>query len=311
MITRYGMLAVMFAGMTVGTASAAVLDAGAGQTYASPSAAIRAAHDGDTVQIHPGQYFDCALVRQNNITIEGVGDGVVLTDRACNGKALLITNGNNITIRNLTLQRVRVPDENGAGIRAQGGNLTVDNVRFLDNQEGILAASNPSATIRILRSTFIKDGYCGPGSGLCAHGIYVNALAELDVEQSRFFDIKHGHVIKSRAAMTRVINCDIQDGPDGTSSYQIDIPNGGSVIVERNTLQKGPHAENWSASISIGEEGVKQPTNEITIRNNVFINDTGHPTTFVKNLTATTAQLSNNTFRGGSIRPLLGDGSVR
>ena len=56
------------------------------------------------------------------------------------GKALLITNGNNITIRNLTLQRARVPDQNGAGIRAQGNNLTIDHVRFLNNQDGILAA---------------------------------------------------------------------------------------------------------------------------------------------------------------------------
>ena len=40
--------------------------------YAMPSQAIAAAHNGDTVRIHPGQYFDCAIVRQNDVTIEGV-----------------------------------------------------------------------------------------------------------------------------------------------------------------------------------------------------------------------------------------------
>lgn len=307
MVTRYVVFASMFLA-ACGASQAAVLDAGTGQRYAQPSAAIAAAQNGDTVQIHPGQYFDCAIIRQSNITIEGVGDGVVLTDRTCGGKAILITNGNNITIRNLTLQRARVPDQNGAGIRIQGGNLTVENTRFINNQMGILGGNNPQATVRVIRSSFIGNGEC---SGDCAaHAIYVGPVAELDVEQSRFRDTRNGHNIQSHAAMTRVTNCDIQDGPDGTSSYQISIPLGGSLIAEGNTLEKGPHAQNWSASIAIGQGGARQPTNEITISNNLLINDTGHTTIFVRNLTATPAQLSNNTFRGGPVRPLQGDGSV-
>ncbi len=292
-----------------GAAHAAVLEVGAGQRYAQPSAAIAAAQNGDTVQIHPGQYYDCAIIRQSNITIEGVGDGAVLTDSTCGGKGILITNGNNITIRNLTLQRARVPDQNGAGIRAQGGNLTVEDTRFINNQMGILAGGNLQATIRVVHSTFIGNGVC-EGSDCAAHAIYVGPMAELDVEQTRFRGTRNGHNIQARAAMTRVIDCDIQDGPDGTSSYQINIPTGGSLIAEGNTLEKGPHAQNWTASISIGQGGVRQPTNEITISNNLLINDTGHTTIFVRNLTATPAQLSNNTFRGGPVRPLQGDGSV-
>ena len=143
MITRYVVFAAMLLA-TCGAARAAILDAGTGQRYAQPSAAIAAAQSGDTVQIHPGQYFDCAVIRQSNITIEGVGDGVVLTDRTCGGKGILITNGNNITIRNLTLQRARSADQNGAGIRAQGGNLTVEDTRFINNQMGILAGGESS-----------------------------------------------------------------------------------------------------------------------------------------------------------------------
>lgn len=308
MITRYVVFAaMMFA--ACGAARAAVLDAGTGQRYAQPSAAIAAAQNGDTVQIHPGQYFDCAIIRQSNITIEGTGDGAVLTDSTCGGKGILITNGNNIIIRNLTLQRARVPDQNGAGIRAQGGNLTVEDTRFINNQMGILAGGNPQAVIRVVHSSFIGNGAC-TGNDCAAHAIYVGPLAELDVEQTRFLGTQNGHNIQSRAAMTRVINCDIQDGPDGTSSYQISIPVGGSLIAEGNTLEKGPRAQNWSASISIGQGGVRQPTNEITISNNLLINNTGHTTIFVRNLTATPAQLSNNKFQGGPVRPLQGDGSV-
>ena len=188
--------------------------------------------------------------------------------------------------------------------------MTVEDTRFINNQMGILAGGNPQTTIRVIRSSFIKNGVC-EGNGCAAHAVYVGPLAELDVEQSRFLGTQNGHNIQSRAAMTRVINCDIQDGPDGTSSYQINIPTGGSLIAERNTLEKGPRSQNWGASISIGQGGVRQPTNEIRISDNVLINNTGHQTTFVRNLTATSAQLSDNTFRGGPVRPLQGDGSVR
>jgi pectate lyase len=48
---------------------------------------------------------DCAFLRKDNLTIEGAAPGAVLTDTTCAGKALLVVDGNNITVRNLTLQR--------------------------------------------------------------------------------------------------------------------------------------------------------------------------------------------------------------
>jgi hypothetical protein len=125
---------------TACAAAPTTLHVGPGQTYATPSAAIADASDGDTILIAPGQYFDCATVPQNHLTIAGVGDAasVVLTDKTCQGKALLVTTGTNITVRNLTLTRARVPDGNGAGIRVEGPDLTVDGVDFINNQDGIL-----------------------------------------------------------------------------------------------------------------------------------------------------------------------------
>jgi pectate lyase len=304
---RYALaVAVMVCPISAGFA--ATLKVGANEEYKMPSAAIARATDGDTVAIDPGTYFDCALVRQSNLTIEGTGPNVIMTDKVCRGKALLITNGNNITIRNLTLQRARVPDQNGAGVRAQGGNLTIENTRFLDNEDGILIAKNPNATVKIVGSTFIGNGKCAKD---CAHGVYAGQIGTLDVERSRFFDTHAGHSIKSRAAKTVVLNCDIEDGPNGTSSYQVDVPNGGDVLIEGNKMEKGPHAQNWATSIMIGEGGVSHPSDGIVIRNNTLINNTGHETTFVRNITATPAQLSGNVFQGGQVIPLKGDGSAR
>jgi len=107
-----------------------------------------------------------------------------------------------------------------------------------------------------------------------------------------------------------VIGCNIADGPDGTSSYLIEAPNGGALIVRDTTLEKGPKSENHKAAIAIGAEGVTHPTPEITITNNNFRNDGNYETNLVWNLTATRAILKGNKL-AGSVTPLDGDGTVQ
>jgi hypothetical protein len=298
---------VLACGLSAGAgAQARTLQVGPGQTYLSPSKAIAVAEDGDRVVIAPGQYFDCAVVHQNRLTIEGASEtGTVLTDKTCQGKALLVIDGQDITITNLTLTRARVVDGNGAGIRAEGGNLTVDHVRFDNNQDGILTIDNPQATLLIRNSEFTRNGIC---DAACSHAVYAGELKLVRVENSLFRQTRDGHHIKSRALRTEVVGCDIADGPDGTGSYTIDVPNGGGLLVQNNRMEKGPKAENH-AVISIGEEGVDRPTPEITITGNQLRNDGDYTATFVVNLTATPAVLTGNTF-SGSVRPLKGDGTV-
>jgi pectate lyase len=289
-------------------ANAKTLEAGEGKTYKLPSDAIKAAADGDKVVIAAGEYFDCAVVGASNLTIEGAGpDGSsILTDKACGGKGLLITTGDNITVRNLTLTRARVPDGNGAGIRAEGNGLVVEHVKFINNQNGILANDRPDGTITVRDSEFTKNGTC---DGACAHGIYASKIKLLHVEHSTFTETRQAHHIKSRALRTEVIGCTFTDGPNGTASYEIDIPNGGSLVARDNTIDKGPKAENHTAAIIIGEEGVNQPTREITVSNNTFHNSGSYGTFLVYNLTATEAMLTNNKL-SGSVQPLHGDGEV-
>ena len=202
------------------------------------------------------------------MTIEGIGDAekIVMTDKACEGKAILVIRGENTTVRNLTLTRARVPDENGAGIRGESKSIVIDKVRFINNQNGILSGTDGGSMI-IKDSYFEKNGFCG---GACSHGVYAGHLDLLHIENSRFFDTQHAHHIKSRARRTEVIGCDIEDGPDGTASYEVEAPNGGSLIVRDSKIIKGPNAENHTAAIMIGSEGVTQMTPEIIIANNTF-----------------------------------------
>lgn len=302
------LMVAAIAPLWIPTGHAATLEAGKGKQYPTPSAAIAAANDGDKVLIAPGTYFDCAIVRQAHITIAGSGPdaSAVLTDKACAGKASLVIDGHDVTIRNLTLQRIRVPDGNGAGIRAEGVNLTVDHVKFINNQDGILGAPEPDSTILIENSLFDSNGTC---DNSCAHGIYIGQAKLLRVVNTTFTKTRVAHDLKSRAERTEVIGCHFFDGPDGTASYEIEAPNGGALVVRDNVMEKGPKAENHSV-IVIGDEGVTQLTPEILIENNTLRNDGDYTAQFMVNDTATPAVLKGNKFTG-SVRPLRGDGSVQ
>jgi hypothetical protein len=288
-------------------ATANTLLVGTSEALKSPSAAAAVAKPGDVVRIDPGTYFDCAVWTANNLKIEAAGPHVVLTDKVCEGKAVFVVRADNATISGLTFTRARAADGNGAGIRAEGTNLTIADSSFVDNQEGILAGDNLRSTIIVRNSQFERNGSC---VSACAHGIYANHIARLVVSHSRFLETRAAHHIKSRALRTEITDNRIEDGPNGTSSYLVDIPNGGSLILANNVMEKGPQNQNHSAAVVIGEEGVSQPTEQLTITKNTFSDD-GPPTSFVKNLTATQARLTGNVLKGGSITPLTGDGTVQ
>ena len=224
--------------------------------------------------------------------------------KLCDDKGLFVTQGRNITIRNITFLGARASTHNGSGIRADGAVLTVENSRFIDNDDGILAGDNPTSTIIVKDSTFRRNGNC---IAACAHGIYANHIALLRVENSEFEEQHVGHHIKSRAARTEILNNFVHDGPGGSASYLVDLPNGGSARISGNKFEKGPRSENRDTAISIGGEGAKpeNPPGKIDITNNVFANDTGITTAFVKNYTANPVSLVGNRLVG-DITPLRG-----
>src|SRR5262249_7472069 len=120
-----------------------VLMVGPGMAFALPSDAARAAKAGDTVRIAPGTYSDCARWDADDLTIEGLGHGVTIRDKFCDNKGLFTPRGRNITIRNIPFLAAHASSHNGSGIRAEGAVLLVENSRFLDNEDGILAGDNP------------------------------------------------------------------------------------------------------------------------------------------------------------------------
>lgn len=282
---------------------------GSGQEFPNLAPALAEAQPGDHIRIALGRHRDCGVIRTDDLVIEGMGsaESVVFDGVACEGKAVFVVKSNRITLRDMTLTHVRVPSGNGAGVRPEGVDLTVERVRFIDNENGILAAPSPQSTILVRDSVFERNGVCNP---LCANGIYVNALALLRVERSRFFETMVGHHIKSRGARTEVIDCDMADGEMGTSSYQIDLPNGGALLARGNRIQQGPQSGNPHSVIVMGEEGVTQKPGEISIVGNTLVVDGLSGVTFMKNVRSVPAMMSGNVLPRG-VAPLMGPGTVQ
>jgi hypothetical protein len=295
-----------------GTARARVISVGPGQLVKIPSQAGTVAQDGDHILIHPATYNDCAVWRAARLTIEATGPGVTIGDKVCGERGIFVTVGHDITIRGITLVHARTQYHTGAGIFAFGDNLTVEDSRFLDNENGILAGGSVNSSVHIRNSEFRGNGSC---EGACAHAVYAGApIALLDIEHCRFRDTRTAHHVKSRARTTMVTDSDIADGDSGTSSYLIETPNGGNLLVQGNVLHKGVHSSNPAAVISIGVEGVTNPTDVLIVRDNRFVSDLPEPTIFVRNSTTATVDLAGNQISGKVIpehKPTKADGINR
>jgi len=247
------------------------LTVGAGQAYSTIAAAVAASKDGDTVQVQAGTYVNDFATINTKITIQGVGGMVnlVATVPPPDGKAYFTTN-TDVSLDHLAFSGVQVADQNGAGIRYQGGNLTVTDCYFHDNQDGILGTPGVAGTgtVTIKNSEFAHNG---AGDGY-SHNIYIGDVASLVIDNSYFHDAVVGHEIKSRAEQTTITNSRIQDGPSGTASYSIDLPNGGTAVIQNNTIEKGPNAQN-PAIIAYGEEGNLRSNSSLTVTGNTILND--------------------------------------
>src|SRR3954467_15025392 len=104
---------------------------GAGQQYQTIKSAVAASADGDLVQVQAGTYTNDFSEITHKITIQGVGGmaKLVATAPIPNGKAILITD-TDVPLDHIEFSGAKVKDGNGAGIRYQGGNLTITNSYF-------------------------------------------------------------------------------------------------------------------------------------------------------------------------------------
>jgi len=139
---------------------------------------------------------------------------------------------------------------------------------------GILTSGKSDIHLVIKNSEFTRNTQNYPVTGKLSHNIYVGAISEFIMENSISRGAKYGHTVKSRAQKTIIKNNRIFDEGDISSSYLIDLPNGGIALIENNYLSKNKGAQN-NALVSYGAEGMKYSENSLTIKFNAAINEEG------------------------------------
>lgn len=256
-----------------------------GRSFAHLDEALASLNGGNgTIRIAPGRYRDCAVQESGSVTYVAEEAGKAVFDRAiCEDKATLVLRGRSAKVDGLVFMHTFVPDGNGAGIRIEKGDLTVENAMFLDGQSGILSASDPHSTITVDHSTFAGLGKDPTGNG--AHGIYIGDYGALTVTNSRFERGTGGHYLKCRAAVVKIVDNSFDDSHGSHTNYMIDLSNGATGRIAGNSFLQGAGKDNYSTMISVAPEGAENSSDGLVIEDNRawLAPDFDHSTTFVGN----------------------------
>jgi len=320
-------VAIFAAAALAVSARATTWHVGPAQIYKTPCSLDNAGvlADGDTIMIDyspstgpgVGYYDDTCNWTKNSLTLIGLPDPsgarpvlntAGLTDKNNTGhisgrKAIWVISGNDTVIENMEFENAKVSNDdgaNGAGIRMQGGNLTILNCYFHDNQDGILGGAGPGNVV-IKYSEFahngVSDKSLSEGYGF-THNLYIGNCASLLFAFNYTHDANIGHLLKSRAAVNYILYNRIT-GENGTDSYEIDLPNGGTSYVIGNLIQQGPNTGN-STILSYLEEGINpnNPGHDLYVVNNTVVNQYSDGTFVFAKSPAAPALLQNNILDG-------------
>jgi hypothetical protein len=103
--------------------------------------------------------------------------------------------------------------------------------------------------------------------------------------------------VKSRAENNTITGNRIFDN-QGTSSYSIDLPNGGNAVIANNTVEQGANGQN-GIILAYGEEGNLHAGTNVSLTGNTVVNDMkAHPTTLLWDAPRTAVKASGNTLYG-------------
>lgn len=264
----------------VSAAIAAPLVAGPAGAPMALADAVRAAADGDTIDLLPGDYAGGLVIDQRRLTLRGMGKVVVKGDGklADGAHALWTVRGGDVTVENVEFRGARAADGSGAGLRQEGGKLAVRRCTFYDNEHGVLATNVDSAELTIDASVF---GLAPHTVGGLYHLLNVGRIGKLTITGSRFQQGFEGHLVKTRARVATIAYNFIHDGPRGGASYEIDIANGGEATVVGNVIAQGAESQN-RVVVAYGAEGRAWDKNTLLLAHNTFVNYGWTPAWFVR-----------------------------
>jgi hypothetical protein len=275
-----------------------VITVGVGKMFSTISAAVQAAGNGATILVDAGTYKNDFITVNKKLTIIGVGGMVNLVATIpCPDHKAIMTVQQDLTLKNFSFTGATVSAQdggNGAGIRYEGGKLVLSNDAFYNNQNGLMGGAGSAGTTHEIDISNCLFSGNGSGSGN-THNIYVGAIDVLNVTSSIFEKANVGHELKSRALANNITGNWFRDGPTGTASYDIDLPNGGVDVVKDNVIEKGPLAQN-NSMVHYGGEGLPWADSSLLVEGNTFINDKNSNVNGVLNQSGIPVTIENNTF---------------
>jgi hypothetical protein len=271
--------------LLAGQAGAATLQVGPGQTYAKPCDAIAAASAGDVIEVDAsGDYTgDYCAWSTDDLTIRGVNGrakidntGLATTVAGEKGIFTIEPPAQSVTIENFELAGASISaaaGNNGAAIRHQVENLTVSGCYIHDNQDGILGAPPTNGTGNVLIQ-FSEFAHNGAGDGF-SHNMYLNQYATVTVQYCYSHEAAIGHLLKSRGWTNFILYNELADLGDGTSSYELDLPQGGLSYVIGNAIEQSQTGASQGNSIIVNyaEENQDNPIQQLYLVGNTIVND--------------------------------------
>ncbi|MDI4635583.1 right-handed parallel beta-helix repeat-containing protein [Pelomonas sp. V22] len=232
--------------------------------------AARLAREGWLIEVAAGEYrSDVASWRRDGLRLRAVGGRVRLIAEGAQaeGKGLFVVNGRGVEIEGFDFSGATVSDRNGAGIRFESGTLTLRDCSFSDCEMGLITSNEGSARLIVEDCEFSRPR----GAEGFTHLLYTGRIAHLEVRGCHFHDGAHGHLLKSRAALSRV---EYNRFVSSRASYELEFPNGGRVRVIGNLIEQGRESEN-PLMLSYGTEGYGWPRNELDLAHNSWIDRLG------------------------------------
>ena len=243
------------------------------------AAAVAQAADGDTIELAPGEYRGTLVLENRRLTLRGSGKVVVVgEDKPGDAKALWTVRGGEVLIESVEFRGARAKDGSGAGVRQEGGRLTLRKTQFLDNEHGVLATNDDQAELLIENSIF---GQAPKVVGGLHHLLNVGRIGKLAITGSRFQQGFEGHLIRSRAREASVRYNFIHDGVRGGASYEIEFAAGGVATVVGNVIGQGVDGQN-PVLLVYGTEGRAWERNELYVAHNTFLHYGWLPAWFMR-----------------------------
>ena len=285
-----------------------ILHVGPTRELKSPSEAARVARDGDIVEIDAGEYTDTASWRQSGLWLRGVNGRPHLKapPRVAEDKAIWVISGRDAIVENLEFSGARVPARNGAGIRAQGRNLTIRASYFHGNEMGILTNHDVESTITVEFSEFAANG---AEDERFHHNIYVGRVGHFILRYSYSHGAIRGHLVKSRAKRSEILYNRLEDDETGTASFELDLPEGGTALVLGNVIVQSAGSENRTM-LSYAAENQMRWDNHLTVAFNTLYSR-GIGSLFISNRSTSPALALNNVFGGAVGLTVKGPATVR